>query len=465
VTGQIALGTKADDRDEELRGSWVLHAAEVGGEPARNAPIGLRVAIDGGRVAVRDLLPGGSQECALKVDVAHSPRSFNLTPAGRPAPLLGVYEVQGDELRACIRIDAGGGARPRGLATAGDDLFSFRRVKAAAAGPDGLPEWMRPRVRDGVAVSVIWAAETPIRFRDPLGTVVAASARGLFGLPLALRPTAPFIVVGFRIQNLSPNPLNSNGGPRGGTRLRLGERGRVLEDAGTPLIEPVGEAVTLKPGEKTYRFVAFPAGDAFWGPNIGAEDVTILATDGGMPEFTIPNDAIALSWCPTFPLGAAAHNERDAREPRYLDRIYFLEELPRDVALKRRFDAIEAAVDRAARAEAVRLRDANAEAERRTVERAMAKKRDSDQRDAPDPKAKAKVERDEAANVKLLGITGRGAKATAELRQLPRGKKVFARAGQMVGNGKWEVLAIDPDSGRVTVTDPEGKTQVLVAEY
>ncbi len=72
------------------------------------------------------------EECIYKFDVKRFPNHLEFTPPNEKKPILGIFEVKGDELKICLRHARSNKGRPTEFATKEDSqliLLVLRRQK------------------------------------------------------------------------------------------------------------------------------------------------------------------------------------------------------------------------------------------------------------------------------------------------------------------------------------------------
>jgi uncharacterized protein (TIGR03067 family) len=123
---------------EKLQGVWVLVAAELDGKktfPKEGAKVSMRVEIKGERYALtaeagkKKTSVGG----AVKVNPSQKPKAvdFQYEQLGRKAPVEGIYELDGDNLKVCFQIIEGQ-PRPKEFSAkkgSGQALMVWKREK------------------------------------------------------------------------------------------------------------------------------------------------------------------------------------------------------------------------------------------------------------------------------------------------------------------------------------------------
>ena len=72
------------------------------------------------------------EECTFKIDPKQSPKHFDFKPPGKKDPVVGIYELKGDELKLCVQHAGGEEGRPTEFATKPGTklvLIVFKRQK------------------------------------------------------------------------------------------------------------------------------------------------------------------------------------------------------------------------------------------------------------------------------------------------------------------------------------------------
>ena len=94
---------------------------------------GMRLTFKGDKLLVRGNFADDTvAECAYALDPKQSPKQLDFTPPKAGKPVLGIYEVKGDELKVCMRHADSKGGRPTAFATkegSGLVLIVFKREK------------------------------------------------------------------------------------------------------------------------------------------------------------------------------------------------------------------------------------------------------------------------------------------------------------------------------------------------
>src|SRR5207247_1473634 len=127
-------GKAADDEKDALQGVWVAQHMESDGKPAAPGAVKrMRFTFRGEKLLVRGNFDDDrEEECTYKVDPRPSPKQLDFTPPKEGKPILGIYEVKGDELKVCLRHASSSEGRPTEFATKPDSksiLIVFKRQK------------------------------------------------------------------------------------------------------------------------------------------------------------------------------------------------------------------------------------------------------------------------------------------------------------------------------------------------
>jgi uncharacterized protein (TIGR03067 family) len=102
-----------DKKDEDkIQGTWAVVSIEIGGqrqtdEEGKN----LKLVIKGDAITVNG--PDKEEKAKFKLDAAKKPRTIDITPEEKKLDgkqVLGIYELNGDELKICYTED--GATRP-----------------------------------------------------------------------------------------------------------------------------------------------------------------------------------------------------------------------------------------------------------------------------------------------------------------------------------------------------------------
>ncbi len=114
-----AQASTAGDDAQPLEGVWIGQSMEADGKAA---PIEvakrMRLTFNGDKLLFRGNFDDDrEEECTYKVDVKQSPKHLEFTPPNEKKPILGIFEVKGDELKICMRHASSDKGRPTEFAT------------------------------------------------------------------------------------------------------------------------------------------------------------------------------------------------------------------------------------------------------------------------------------------------------------------------------------------------------------
>lgn len=118
----LAVAKAADNGDKSLQGVWIAESMEIDGKPApKKAVEQMRFNFKGKKLLVRgNHGDDREEECDYRVDATKSPKHLDFTPPKEKNPVLGIYEVNGDELKICLRHASSSDGRPTKFATKAD---------------------------------------------------------------------------------------------------------------------------------------------------------------------------------------------------------------------------------------------------------------------------------------------------------------------------------------------------------
>ena len=124
LAAPVPRALKASDATV-IVGEWELVKGTYSGQPFESAD-GTKWTLNADGTAVRDRPKQGRATAKYKLDPAADPKTFDWdTDEGNQ--FLGVYELDGDTFKVCLRADA---ARPTKLTdTQGSYVFEFKRTK------------------------------------------------------------------------------------------------------------------------------------------------------------------------------------------------------------------------------------------------------------------------------------------------------------------------------------------------
>lgn len=115
LVSALHSGAKAGDDDKNpLEGVWVAQSIEADSKPAPAESVKrMRFTFKGDKVLVRgNFNDDREEEGAYKADFKQSPKHLEFTLPKAEKPILGIYEVDGDELKICLRHASSSDGRP-----------------------------------------------------------------------------------------------------------------------------------------------------------------------------------------------------------------------------------------------------------------------------------------------------------------------------------------------------------------
>ena len=130
----LAAPAPAEDKKdaEKLQGEWMIVSFDRGTirEPGDAEATKWKVVIKDDLMTIND--GKRDEKVTIRLDSAKKPKEIDLTPQdkGADAKVLGIYELNGDDLKICFT--KAGGARPTKFAwdpDAGKTLIVFKRQK------------------------------------------------------------------------------------------------------------------------------------------------------------------------------------------------------------------------------------------------------------------------------------------------------------------------------------------------
>jgi uncharacterized protein (TIGR03067 family) len=127
------LVSRAEDVDD-LQGVWLAQSLEAGGKPApADAVKRMQFTFRGDKLLIRgNFRDDREEECSYKIDPKQSPKHLDFKTPTADRPVVGIYQLSGDELKVCLRHASGSEARPTEFATmpeASFVLIVFKRQK------------------------------------------------------------------------------------------------------------------------------------------------------------------------------------------------------------------------------------------------------------------------------------------------------------------------------------------------
>jgi uncharacterized protein (TIGR03067 family) len=112
VTAHGQDPTKADQ--ERLQGAWLVQSLEAGGKKIIAEPDGSRMFFVGDKMAMEKGGKKGDSETTFKIDATKKPKHLDLIfkdKDGNPSTIRGIYDLDGDNLKVCYRIQLTGGKK------------------------------------------------------------------------------------------------------------------------------------------------------------------------------------------------------------------------------------------------------------------------------------------------------------------------------------------------------------------
>jgi len=109
----------AGDDAKPLQGVWIGQSMEADGKPApAEAAKRMQFTFKGDKLLIRgNFADDREQECTYKVVVKQSPHHLEFSPPNEKKPILGIFEVKGDQLKICLRHASSADGRPTEFAT------------------------------------------------------------------------------------------------------------------------------------------------------------------------------------------------------------------------------------------------------------------------------------------------------------------------------------------------------------
>jgi uncharacterized protein (TIGR03067 family) len=125
----------APDDKASLQGVWIAESMEADGKPApAEALKRMRFTFKGDKLLVRgNFADDREEECSYGIDATKSPKHLDFTPPKEKEPILGIYEIKGDDLKLCLRHGGSSAGRPTEFSAKPDSeliLFVFKRAKS-----------------------------------------------------------------------------------------------------------------------------------------------------------------------------------------------------------------------------------------------------------------------------------------------------------------------------------------------
>jgi uncharacterized protein (TIGR03067 family) len=127
----IAADTKDAKTDKDkVQGGWTMVSGETNGKPAPDEyRKNFKMTFSGDKLTVK-FSNDKTKEGTYKLDSSKKPKEITITPSDGEKPLVGIYDLDGDNLKLCMSQP--GGDRPKEFAAkegAGTMLLVLRRAK------------------------------------------------------------------------------------------------------------------------------------------------------------------------------------------------------------------------------------------------------------------------------------------------------------------------------------------------
>jgi uncharacterized protein (TIGR03067 family) len=175
-----AAGPAATDDKASLQGVWNAKSMDVDGKPGPvEAVKRMRFTFKDDKLLVRGNHNDDSeQECRYEIDATKSPKHFDFTQADKQH-VSGIYEINGDELRVCLRHASSSDGRPADFSTKPQSKLILLVFKRADAKPISPPDAAKP-------ASLADAAK-PVKPADAAKPISPAEAAKKVGEVVTLR--------------------------------------------------------------------------------------------------------------------------------------------------------------------------------------------------------------------------------------------------------------------------------------
>jgi uncharacterized protein (TIGR03067 family) len=125
--GLVSPAQDAKKDTDQLQGTWVVQALDRGGQTMADSK-GDTLTIQGDKFTIK--MKNGEVKGTLKLDAAKTPRQieFMITEGPQQGTALGIYALQGDELKLCL-AEPGAKERPKALASKEGETHLFVTLK------------------------------------------------------------------------------------------------------------------------------------------------------------------------------------------------------------------------------------------------------------------------------------------------------------------------------------------------
>jgi uncharacterized protein (TIGR03067 family) len=134
VMALLPITRGGDDAKDSLQGVWVAQSMEVDGKAVPVDVVKrLRFTFKGDKLFLKGNFDDDREdECPYKIDPKQSPKHLDFSPPKEKKPILGIYDVKGDELKVCLRHADSSAGRPTEFTTKADSklmLIFFKKQK------------------------------------------------------------------------------------------------------------------------------------------------------------------------------------------------------------------------------------------------------------------------------------------------------------------------------------------------
>jgi uncharacterized protein (TIGR03067 family) len=115
----LAMTQPTASGENPLQGVWIAQSMEANGKPApADAVKRMQFTFKGDKLYIKGNFDDDrEEECPYKIDPKQSPKHLEFSPPKEKKPILGIYEVKGNELKLCLRHGSSSGGRPTAFQT------------------------------------------------------------------------------------------------------------------------------------------------------------------------------------------------------------------------------------------------------------------------------------------------------------------------------------------------------------
>jgi uncharacterized protein (TIGR03067 family) len=128
LAGLVFAAQDAKKDLDKLQGTWVVQSVEQGGQANPNARGDIQT-IQGDKIIFNT--KDREMKWTLKLDPGKTPKqiAFTFTEGQQSVTSLGIYALEGDELRLCMAPIPGGTERPKTLESKKGEKYIFTILK------------------------------------------------------------------------------------------------------------------------------------------------------------------------------------------------------------------------------------------------------------------------------------------------------------------------------------------------